>query len=97
VATYDYPNLTGFVNAGTKYARFLEYGTRKMAPRPFMRPAMANKRKQVIEAIAKEVDRVIRSRARAQRSASPTGSPRVRPPRNPNQYDVPVTPVVWKK
>lgn len=33
------------------YARYLEYGTRRMAPRPFMRPALARNREAIIESI----------------------------------------------
>lgn len=32
--------LEGFVSAGAKYARYLEFGTRDMRARPFLRPAL---------------------------------------------------------
>lgn len=39
--------LTGTVVAGTSYAAYLEFGTSRMEPRPFMRPALANKKSEV--------------------------------------------------
>lgn len=36
------------VVANTKYAAFLEFGTVKMEPRPFMRPALANMRDRIM-------------------------------------------------
>lgn len=56
--SYDAENLSGKVNASTEYAVYLEYGTQKIEPRPFMRPALASKRAQieidVTRAIVKE-------------------------------------------
>jgi HK97 gp10 family phage protein len=42
-------NLT--LSASAPYARELEYGTRKMLPRPFLRPALARWRERIINAI----------------------------------------------
>jgi hypothetical protein len=36
----DADGVYGEIFAGTNYAAFLEYGTRDMDPRPFMRPAL---------------------------------------------------------
>lgn len=51
----DAQKLTGNVNFGTKYARPLEYGTYKMAPRPFARPAVENKKNVIRDDIADEI------------------------------------------
>lgn len=42
-------NLT--ISALAPYARDLEYGTRNMLPRPFLRPALTRWRKRIIDAI----------------------------------------------
>lgn len=42
-------DLKAVVNAGTAYAAALEFGTERIAPRPFMRPALASN-KAAIEA-----------------------------------------------
>ena len=36
--------LTGVVKTGTHYSPYLEFGTRKMAAQPFMRPAFYDQR-----------------------------------------------------
>lgn len=36
----DAARMVVFVNAGAKYGAALEYGTRKMSPRPYLRPAL---------------------------------------------------------
>lgn len=56
---YDTSELVGRVTASTEYAAALEYGTARMAPRPFMRPALANKRQEIEEIVAAEVARVL--------------------------------------
>lgn len=43
----DPANVRAVVNAGTAYARILEMGTGRMAPRPFLRPALALKREEI--------------------------------------------------
>lgn len=40
VTEYDYSKLSGTVVAHVPYAAALEYGTEKMEPRPFLRPAL---------------------------------------------------------
>lgn len=49
--------------AGSKndayYWRFLEFGTEKMAARPFMRPAMENSTEKVTETLVTEFDKAI--------------------------------------
>lgn len=39
------------ISASAPYARELEYGTRNMLPRPFLRPALARWRQRIIDAI----------------------------------------------
>jgi len=50
-------NLT--ISAAAPYARELEYGTRKMLPRPFLRPALARWRKAIIDAIHKAIKEAV--------------------------------------
>ena len=45
------------------YARFLEFGTSKMAPHPFMRPAFDHKKEAAIKAIGERLDERIKSTA----------------------------------
>lgn len=54
--------LIGIVRASTDYAKALEYGTPRMEPRPFMRPALANKKQEIEAVIDREVSRALRRR-----------------------------------
>ena len=45
------------VNANTEYAIHLEYGTRNMAPRPFMRPALERSRDLFVEKVSEALKR----------------------------------------
>lgn len=51
----DQAALTGNVNFGTGYSAALEFGTAKIAPRPYARPALMNKRDEITADIADEV------------------------------------------
>jgi len=44
---FNRAELVSVVTANTKYASYLEWGTRRMKARPFMRPAVAAKRSQI--------------------------------------------------
>lgn len=46
--------LTGIVKGNENHAR-LEFGTRKMEPRPTMRPALANRKPNIEQGLAKAV------------------------------------------
>lgn len=59
---FMYENLTGIVNAGALYAAPLEFGTPKIEPRPFMRPALANRRRDINKFAREEVRAELRRR-----------------------------------
>jgi len=54
---------TYYIEGDAYYWRFLEFGTRKMAKRPFMRPAFDNKKTEALEVItstlAKQLQRAL--------------------------------------
>jgi HK97 gp10 family phage protein len=47
------------VKAGVKYARMLEYGTSKMKPRPFIRPAFKKFKDRINPAVIKAIRKAI--------------------------------------
>lgn len=49
------------VSSNAPYAAALEYGTSKMAERPYMRPAVAKKRKEVVDLVRRAVRSVTQS------------------------------------
>lgn len=48
------------VSSNAPYAAALEYGTIRMAPRPYMAPAVARKRKEAVELVRGAIDIVIK-------------------------------------
>jgi HK97 gp10 family phage protein len=48
------------VSADAPYAAALEYGTNKMAPRPFMGPALQRKRQDAVDLIERAVAAIVR-------------------------------------
>lgn len=56
-------SITVRVGAYTPYARHLELGTRKMAPRPYLRPSILEYRERFMGVIRTEVSRRLRSGA----------------------------------
>jgi HK97 gp10 family phage protein len=55
--TYDQKNLTGKVVVGAQYGLYLEFGTQRMEPRPFLRPALANMQGEITRVITEEIQR----------------------------------------
>jgi len=48
---YQKQGKRGTLSQDAWYWRFLEFGTRKMAARPFLRPALESRRTQAVDAI----------------------------------------------
>jgi len=48
------------VSSNAPYAAELEFGTSKMAERPYMRPAVAKKRREAVQLVRRAVDSVVR-------------------------------------
>ena len=42
-------NVVGLVGSTADYAIYLEFGTSKMAARPFLRPVLENKKKEIVD------------------------------------------------
>ena len=57
---YNMRTLSGRVIASTTYAAALEYGTPRMEPRPYMRPALAGRREDIDRFISEEVEAELR-------------------------------------
>lgn len=53
--SYDTKNIIGYVNVSTEYAAALEFGTPRIAPRPYARVSLAEKTKEIEEGIAQEI------------------------------------------
>lgn len=56
---YKKDGLVGVVVASTSYAARLEYGTVRMAARPYMRPALVNRRDAIEQTIADAIRAVL--------------------------------------
>lgn len=54
-------NLVGEVSADYEYALALELGTRKMAPRPTLRRALDNKRKDLHKIVSRPISKVLKN------------------------------------
>jgi HK97 gp10 family phage protein len=52
---YDQANLVGTVTFHSKYAAALEFGTERIEPRPFARPALAMNREAIQDAIGRRI------------------------------------------
>lgn len=57
--SYDPDNLVGTITASTAYAAPLEYGTSRMAARPYLRPALANRLDAITADIQREVSAAV--------------------------------------
>lgn len=58
--TYDIPNITGYINVSTAYAAALEYGTARVAARPYARVSLAEKADEIRADIAAEIAGALR-------------------------------------
>lgn len=47
-------DIIGVVSSRAKYSAWLEFGTADMEPRPFMRPALEENRRKIVEILRKE-------------------------------------------
>lgn len=54
----DESALEARISAQTPYAAALEFGTKKMEPRPFMRPALVESEKDVVDAVRDAIRKV---------------------------------------
>ena len=61
--TIQREQLTATVSVHSIVGKYLEFGTDRMAPRPFMRPALDQSAKQIKETIVKEVRTVLKGAA----------------------------------
>lgn len=53
--SYDPSRIAGYVNVSTEYAAALEFGTPRIAPRPYARVSLAEKAKEIQDDIAREI------------------------------------------
>lgn len=58
--TYDPATITGYVNVATEYAAALEFGTPRVASRPYARVSLAEKTDEIRADIAAEIAGALR-------------------------------------
>lgn len=56
LSTYENNGLTGITRAGMNYAPYVEYGTRYMSAKPFLRPAFY----EVVWSFREDLERLVR-------------------------------------
>jgi len=57
---FDEKEMVGRVIASTGYAGYLEFGTQKMEPRPFMRPSLENQRDMIMAVVKSDVTAAVK-------------------------------------
>lgn len=57
---YDRKELSGTANWSTAYAAALEFGSENIEPRPYARPALANRKDEIEADIASEIKAVLK-------------------------------------
>lgn len=55
----DAAETTAQIGPTTEYAIYLEFGTYRMAPRPFLRPALAEVKPQFVEAVQQTLEKLV--------------------------------------
>ena len=56
--------VVGAIGTNVEYAPHLEFGTARMAPRPFLRRAIEKKKKEILRLLEKAVTRVVKRASR---------------------------------
>lgn len=51
--TVSEPEVVALVGTNVEYARYLEFGTERMQARPFLRPAVAKNRREILRRIGR--------------------------------------------
>ena len=54
------PELEMFIGSGLEYAPYLEYGTKRMQPRPWLQPALDINKATLTDNITKQIQKAIR-------------------------------------
>lgn len=62
IETNETGRLEVTVSANAEYSVPLEFGTSKMAPRPFLRPARDKKRNEATDLVARAVERILQGK-----------------------------------
>lgn len=60
-------NATSASRAGMEYAPYVEFGTSRSAPYPFLRPAVEANREYMLETVAKTVERALGSAGKVEK------------------------------
>lgn len=53
--THEVSNLQGVVGTNVEYASYVEFGTSKQRPQPYLFPALATNREEIIELISNAI------------------------------------------
>ena len=57
--THEVNEGEGIVGTNVEYASFVEFGTSKQAPQPYLYPALEQNKEKILEFISKEIEREV--------------------------------------